>query len=76
MGLRLIKAACVESSTNFTCIELFPEIGQGVGGLKSAPLYLIMNSIPPSQTLAQNRQIDSLGKILSEEVNSGSCNIF
>ena len=50
MGLRLIKAACVESSTNFTCIELFPEIGQGVGGLKSAPLYLIMNSIAPSQT--------------------------
>ena len=45
-----MEAAWDESSMNFTCMEVFLEIGLGMGGLRQAPLNFIMNKRPPSQT--------------------------
>ena len=45
--LRFIEAGCVESSTNFTYIDLFPVMGLGAGGLKHAPLSFMRNRGPP-----------------------------
>ena len=52
-AFRSILTATVPSSTNFTLFELDLVTGLnsrplGIGGLNRAPLYLIMNIIPPS----------------------------
>ena len=52
--LRFIDAIWDASSTNFTCIPLFLDIGLGIGGLKHAPLNFTINKTPPSQVPALN----------------------
>ena len=43
-------------------MELFLETGLGIGGLRHAPLNLIMNNKPPSQTPWPNPPGRSLGE--------------
>ena len=51
--MRFTDAAWVESSTNLTCIPLFPDRDLRTGGLKQAPLNLMMKRSPPSKVPAE-----------------------
>ena len=62
--LRLIEAALLQSSINLTCIVLFLVIGLGIGGLKHAPLNLMMKKRPPKKLLAHKILAGTLKKIL------------
>ena len=62
--LRLIVAAFVASSTNFSWIAWLPERGRGMGGLIHIPLNLMMNKKPPSQVPAPYPP----GRLLSDEI--------
>ena len=57
-----MEAIWVESSTYFSCLPLFPDIGQGIGGLRQAPLNFTIKSSPPSHVPAPKPP----GRLLSE----------